>query len=85
MGLLEQAATDYSCTYKYNSNEFAGSGRKVVKRQQEAAKKWCAASSIWYHSGDRGIKLGVVYPLIGRIGGMDIPSSLLRPWNLNCG
>lgn len=56
MGLLEQAATDYSCTYKYNSNEFAGSGRKVVKRQQEAAKKWCAASSIWYHSGDRGIK-----------------------------
>lgn len=56
MGVLEQAATDNYCTYKYNSNEFAGSGRKVVKRQQEAAKKWCAASSIWYHSGDRGIK-----------------------------
>lgn len=55
MGVLEQAATDYYCTYKYNSNEFA-SGRKAVKRQQEAAKKWCAASSIWYHSGDRGIK-----------------------------
>lgn len=54
---------------------------KQVKLQQNAAKKWCAASSIrWWETGG-GMPLGPW----SRIGELEMPWSPFSALNLNCG